>query len=256
MRYQRVFLCGSPALPKKPFYPEEAERVSLDLVGPNQNVVLKIKDITRKMVADLPSIYEDLIEIATYVYCADQTTARGGSGVRDMGGHWRREFCFLITVRNPSFWNRKAVKEVLKELLDFLSDDFYEFHFTKLKNPPKISNYLEFSEDTVEEIVDEVILFSGGLDSLAGAIDEIFMQKKRVALVSHRSVSKIYSKQRNLIEEIEGRCEKKNDISCADLDSETGMERIGYLTAKQIISLCMYCDNSRGNVQEESNSIL
>lgn len=209
MRYQRLFLCGSPAMPAKGFGPAGAEQFSLDLTGPKQNVVLKIADITERMVADLPSIYEDLIEIATYVYCADQSTPRGGSGVRDLGEHWRRDFYFVIAVRNPKFWNRKDVQEALRELLGFLSDDFYEFRFTRLKHRPKFSDYLEFSGENVEEIVDEVVLFSGGLDSLAGALDEVFRQGNRVALVSHRSVSKIYSKQKALVEEIEKRCETK-----------------------------------------------
>jgi 7-cyano-7-deazaguanine synthase in queuosine biosynthesis len=209
MRNKVLFLCGTPKLPKKTFYPPEAKQEPLQLWGNKQNINLKISDITRQMVSKLPSTYEDLIEIATYVYCADQTTPRGGSGVRDIGEHWRREFYFQVAVRNPKFWNQKSVKSALKDLLQFLSDDYYEFNFIELKDPPKFSDYLDFPAEDVGSMVDEVILFSGGLDSLAGAIEEIFNQNKKVALVSHRSVAKIYSKQKDLISEINNRCSKK-----------------------------------------------
>jgi hypothetical protein len=45
-------------------------------------------------------------------------------------------------------------------------------------------------------LTDEVVLFSGGLDSLSGAIEELSTDGKRVALVSHRSSPKIYDHQK------------------------------------------------------------
>jgi len=136
MANERLFLCGETKIPKRNTYPKKIKKVKLLLSGKEQNITLKIKDITRKMVAELPPIYEDLIEIATYVYCADQAVPRGGSGARSVGANWRRNMYFLIAVRNPRFWNRKKVRETLIELLDFLSDDNYEFRFTKLTKPP------------------------------------------------------------------------------------------------------------------------
>jgi hypothetical protein len=46
---------------------------------------------------------------------------------------------------------------------------------------------------------EEVILFSGGLDSLAGAVDTMIGAGKPVALVSHRSSKMIASKQNDLV---------------------------------------------------------
>jgi hypothetical protein len=45
-----------------------------------------------------------------------------------------------------------------------------------------------------------VVLFSGGLDSLAGAISELVGIERCVALVSHQSAPKIVSRQRDLVE--------------------------------------------------------
>lgn len=43
-----------------------------------------------------------------------------------------------------------------------------------------------------------MVLFSGGLDSLAGALDELLGPRKRIVLVSHYSSTKLASRQRDL----------------------------------------------------------
>jgi 7-cyano-7-deazaguanine synthase in queuosine biosynthesis len=45
---------------------------------------------------------------------------------------------------------------------------------------------------------EQVVMFSGGLDSLAGAIDEVVNQKRRVLLVTHKSTSKLNKRHRTL----------------------------------------------------------
>lgn len=206
MGYERLFLCADSTKPTEVKYAPKTETVPLLLWGRNPNITLKISDITRRMVANLPELYTDLLEIATYVYCADQATPRGGSGVRDVGAKWRRNMHFVIPVRKPDFWCGQQVTEALVETLGFLSDDNYDFRFSKLRNPPSVESYLEFPEADVGFMADEVVPFSGGLDSLAGAIQEIFVDQHRVALVSHRSAPKIAPKQQRLHAAICGQC--------------------------------------------------
>jgi hypothetical protein len=52
---------------------------------------------------------------------------------------------------------------------------------------------------------DEVILFSGGLDSFAGTVEQLAEHGKNVALVSHRSASKIAGVQKQLVDESRSR---------------------------------------------------
>jgi 7-cyano-7-deazaguanine synthase in queuosine biosynthesis len=52
---------------------------------------------------------------------------------------------------------------------------------------------------------DEVILFSGGMDSFAGAIEELAISGNSVVLVSHRSASKIAATQKRLIDQLRKR---------------------------------------------------
>lgn len=206
MRHERMFLCGGSARPGDAEYPASTKDIPLLLWGTKANITLKISDITRRMVAGLPELYIDLLEIATYVYCADQATPRGGSGARDVGGKWRRNLHFLVPVRRPEFWSKQEIGEILEDTLSFLSDDDYTFCFTKLENPPPVETYLEFPETESGFVADDVTLFSGGLDSLAGALRDVLVDGKRIALVSHRSAPKIAPKQKRLHQEISNRC--------------------------------------------------
>jgi hypothetical protein len=57
----------------------------LALSGRLQNITLKLGDISKKLIRSIPGLLIDLIEIATYVYGADQATSRGGKAQVRMG---------------------------------------------------------------------------------------------------------------------------------------------------------------------------
>lgn len=200
MSNERVILCGGLAASGKA---RGKEFVPLTLWGLDPNVTLKVGDIAGKLVANLNPVLVDLLEIATYVYCADQATTRGGLSSRDYGAKWRRQLQFHVPVREPDLWSSKAVRTALCDTLGFLSDDEYEFVFKKLAKPPPVDQYLDFGPaEGAGFQAEEVLLFSGGLDSLGGAVQEIITEKRSVALVSHRSSAKIDSKQRQLVHDL------------------------------------------------------
>jgi len=206
MRHERLFLCAGVSKPKQVGYPAKTKIIPLQLLGRGANITLKISDIQQKLVANLPELYTDLLEIATYVYCADQAAPRGGSGARDRGAKWRRNMYFVVPVRKPDFWSNQKVKNVLETLLHFLSDDNYDFRFTELQHPPRVDAYFEFPGEEIGFQADDILSFSGGPDSLGGAIQETFVDGRRIALVSHRSAPKIAPKQKRLHAEICNRC--------------------------------------------------
>jgi hypothetical protein len=100
--------------------------------------------------------------------------------------------------------------EPLCAMLSFLSEDEYTFEFEKATNPVQFQDYLEFGDDGGTAFrADEVVLFSGGLDSLGGAVEELSTTEKRIALVSHHSSSKIFDFQKRLIAELRERFPKR-----------------------------------------------
>ena len=201
---ERLILCGG-ACGRRKTVPQDAVR--LYTFGKDENVHLRSGNITRKMVANLPSLFADLLEIAAYVYAADQVVTRGGPCASGAGRDWRRGLQFAIPVRNVDLWSSPGVREPLTETLRFLSEDDYCFEFEPLVNPPQLDQYFDFpAEDGVGAESDEVMLFSGGLDSLAGAVQEVVNEQKRVTLVSHRSAPKTDPIQRDLAVALANHC--------------------------------------------------
>ena len=162
---------------------------------------VRLHDLTRRMVSDLPARYLDLLEIASYVYSADQFTRRDLSTMPRMGAEWRRSFAFQVAVRDVPFWNRPEVATLLADTLGFLSDDRYAFDFVQHRPGKPAQAFLEFgAQGPVSGFVpDEVMLFSGGLDSFAGAVDALLRGGKRVALVSHTASPMVAHYQTELV---------------------------------------------------------
>ena len=109
---------------------------------------------------------------------------------------WSRDFSFVIPVREPEFWARVEIQCLLEEILNFLSNDKYSFNFVPLKSDRSEQPYFEFGDlkDWPFHAPDRVIMFSGGLDSLAGAVESAAAGGKLV-LVSHRPVSTLDARQ-------------------------------------------------------------
>lgn len=202
MQPEHLVLCGGLESTRK----SGAKAYRLSLAGLNQNITLRISDIRRALVTDLPEALADLLELAAYIYCADSTVRRGGNAMTEMGRDWRRRFRFVVPVRLPDLWSSAEISALLSEVLGFLSDDFYEFDFQPLRNPQTLQSYLDLTGGEPHGFrPDTVLLFSGGLDSLAGAIEELIGNKRRVALVSHRSAPKIASWQSELVDALQKR---------------------------------------------------
>lgn len=197
-----LVLCGGTELPQK----GSGSRLNLNLHGRSPNVRLQIADISRRLLTKIPDVHVDLLEVASYVYAADSATARGGRTDAQMGKRWRRKFRFVIPVRLPKLWSSEPVSSTLIETLSFLSEDEYAFEFRHLGDPTAVETYFEFCDaDAASFSPDEVILFSGGLDSFSGTVEELVTHGKKVALVSHQSASKIVGAQQYLVDQLKQR---------------------------------------------------
>src|SRR5215207_6355003 len=117
-----LVLCGEATARKS----AGAEVLRLDIDAPDEssaNVNLRVDHITRSMVQDLPDRLADLVEIACYVYCADQFSRRGSPDMAHLGADWRRRFRFLIPVRDLRIWQQPELLHALASTLAFLSED-------------------------------------------------------------------------------------------------------------------------------------
>src|SRR5947209_5684733 len=125
-----AFRCGGAsgsALPHTKPPPRE-----LSFRGAGANVCLRVEDVSSALWARVPELARDLIDVATFVYAADQSCSRGGSCDEEFGDRWRRRLHLSVAVRRPEVWSSLDVRELLVQTLSFLSEDEYHFHFEPL----------------------------------------------------------------------------------------------------------------------------
>ncbi len=139
----------------------------------------RVYDFTR----DFTSVKFDMFFISAIVYGVDNLLCRD---IYSNDG-WTRDIEVEFPVKNLAIWAGKENK--LKQILDFLTGDNWQISFCDLgsrelfqprTNRRKIPRY---NIDTIKS----VSLFSGGLDSLIGVIDELekLRDNERLLLVSH-----------------------------------------------------------------------
>lgn len=135
---------------------------------------------------DFSSVKFDFFLISAIVYGVDNLLSRE---IYSNDG-WTRDLEVELPVRNLDAWLGKEF--VLKEMLDFLTGDNWTLSFTQIE----LDNFY-YSRPLsrrrkavpVYEIdkIKSVSLFSGGLDSLIGVIDELekLVSTEKILLVSH-----------------------------------------------------------------------
>lgn len=89
MQDKRYVICGNAPTDGIEENPDRDLRLRLwGKDGPDK-ITLRIEDIHKKMSKDVPDSFQDLLEIATYVYSADQAIPRGADDVDSCGHGWR-----------------------------------------------------------------------------------------------------------------------------------------------------------------------
>ena len=183
-----IFLCNDAQLPDGGS--AAASRIQIlnyeSRCGRPANLRIGLPDFVRG-VYHLPDRVLDLLELAAYVYCADRMTSRGQ--VKALEYHaWARSLHFVARVRDHEFWRQKEVSDGLSGALEFMTGD-RRYCFTFLPGhttpPTGLFDAEEFRLSDAGK--PSVLLFSGGLDSLAGAIQCLEDSDANVCLVSHQS---------------------------------------------------------------------
>lgn len=124
-------------------------------------------------IGPLSQVGIDLLLLTAALYAADKRTLRSKTS-----DHWTRNFTISMPVADPVRW--AAASPVLAAALSFLTGDQWEFSWRQERN--LIWNVRQREPTTC----DAVCLFSGGLDSLVGAIDLLEEGRyPRLLLVGH-----------------------------------------------------------------------
>ncbi len=138
----------------------------------------------------------DLLVLAAHVHAADTRLSRSS----ESQDSWTREIRLVVPVSDPERWARAS--GVLVRLLNFLTGDLWVIGFRLRphgfatmvpKPPPRL----------IGPPFDDLALFSGGLDSLIGAIDALEAGRTPL-LVSHAGEGATSDAQNTLFEALKG----------------------------------------------------
>lgn len=156
----------------------------LRLEGPRSNVGLHITGLG----VEPPPAFLDLIELAAYVEAAD-------AQIDPRGGH--RRFRIVMPFREPDRFRDPAVFVPLQRTLAALSGD--EFRIEPRERTRSHLRPLLPTDGVLPARRLEVVPFSGGLDSFAGALG-LVRAKRNVVLVAQRTSPRIEPFLRKLVD--------------------------------------------------------
>jgi 7-cyano-7-deazaguanine synthase in queuosine biosynthesis len=173
----------------RPDDPLPPDGLLLDWFGDRASSVSgKASDLTRGIgEADASTI--DLLRLAVAVYSADKAALRSREADR-----WTRALDLDVPVADAAAWTHAA--DAFSSALAFLSNDRWSLQFRA--EPPT-----QGGEPTALLQADACCLFSGGLDSLAGAID-LLEEGRTVILVGHYDSNLLRPRQKHLASELAG----------------------------------------------------
>jgi hypothetical protein len=141
--------------------------------GTEKKVSLKIRNFSdaHDLTRDRSSVRFDFFLISSLVYGIDNLFERSEYSVDG----WARDFEVEFPVYNLEEWTGN--EEVLESALKFLSGDYWSISFTKNTtrniyrvNPRRRRTSIK---RYAKNLIKSVSLFSGGLDSLIGVIDQL-----------------------------------------------------------------------------------
>lgn len=146
----------------------------------------RVLEVLQQEYGRLPSpSVKDLLHLAMAIYAADLSIPRAMAD-----DNWTRDMVIHLPVANPAQWNDS--NEILTKMISFLTGDQWTFDF---RQHAAIEDPEPFQVDAFNPTA--VSLFSGGMDSLIGALD-LLAQGQQIALVGHYGGGKTKHFQDNI----------------------------------------------------------
>ena len=141
----------------------------------------KVRHALRHINLPIPLRAYDFLTIALAVVATDEFVSRS-----DAPNGFNRDLCLTISVADPNVWSDVGAE--FAELLSFLTGDNWKLKFEEGGHTPptkqekrRLRNILDIST------ANQVCLFSGGLDSLVGALELLKSSSESTLLVSRAS---------------------------------------------------------------------
>lgn len=139
-----------------------------------------------KLAIQPTEIGADLLVLAAHIQAADTRISRR----TESPDGWTRQIRLVVPVSDPLRWYQAS--SVLKSAMDFLTGDQWTFGFRS--RPRAHTQIVSVERPLIRAKFDTVTLFSGGLDSLIGAID-LLKSGAAPLLISHAAEGAVSQSQ-------------------------------------------------------------
>ena len=141
----------------------------------------RVRDALKRINLPIPIHAFDFLTIALSVTAADEFVSR------DDGAYgFTRDISLSVSLAKPAIWNSQ--KQALESILRFLTgDDWSLSFFSDGLTPPATSEKKRLRKIFDLSNIKQVCLFSGGLDSLIGTMNELQTNHHETLLVSRAS---------------------------------------------------------------------
>jgi hypothetical protein len=168
-------------------------------------------------------VHSDVLLVAAVVYAADKAVKRDNAEDR-----WTRSFLIRVPVSDPQLWKR--AREPLESCLGFLTGDAWGFKFQKRTSALVRPSATLSGRRADARDISTIGLFSGGLDSLIGAINWLETSSGRLLLVGHHDgdVAGPLGDQRSLLAELEKEYPGRTRHLFVRVGSRPGGEEISF----------------------------
>lgn len=161
------------------------------------------RPIARAFSKRFDSLLADWIDVALFIYLADRLSPRRKYTSQHHSLQWGRKLHLKIPVHNPDVWSQQEVYESLRQLLYFFTEDDWQIEFIQSYKPQRSSEAQESLLPSWNPSPIRVALYSGGLDSFAGTVQQIAeWPKHQFVLVSGVTNTRQRDAQRKQIREI------------------------------------------------------
>jgi 7-cyano-7-deazaguanine synthase in queuosine biosynthesis len=158
---------------------DELLTVPFEIPGHQDTVQSSVIEVLANHSAALSPPAHDLLNAAVAAYTADVRIPRGGAFE-----NWTRDIQLYLSVRQLGPWSKAA--PTFERLLSFLTGDHWTIQARQAPRSYEFNTGKKKRREVSTIKTDTVCLFSGGLDSFIGAIDEI-EKMGCTALVGHHS---------------------------------------------------------------------
>jgi 7-cyano-7-deazaguanine synthase in queuosine biosynthesis len=213
-----------------------------NVTGDERIIDLRVDDTEfgQRIQQEFPSIIADLIDLAVAIHAVDRLTVQ--DPYKD-----QTSISVVLPVRNPDRLNTSSFQEKIVRLLEWATGSRWEFDFQQRLDVGRVIEYNRCTT-SVDPYIDEVALWSGGLDALAGLYTRLKSDSgKTFMLFGSGSNNKVFASQRNVFRGLLpsfpsrlNRCQIPIHVSNDDVHRKNSVPRARGIVFLLLGSACAY----------------